>query len=80
MNGITYWGDEFDFREASIDQDTIDQYYSVGKKVQVYYDPDNPMLAVQVPGPSSSTYSSGPITRMMGVACIGVAIFLLSRA
>ena len=78
VDGKNYSGDNFDFRAGSIDQDTIDRY-PIGKQVQVYYDPDNPELAVLVPGPSSRT-DFGAILRVIipmiaGIATLGVKRF-----
>ena len=46
-----YIGNRYEFRTEDIDQGTNEQYWE-GKKVDVYYNPDDPSIAVLVPGNS----------------------------
>ena len=56
----------------------INQNYSVGKEVKVYYDPENPDLAVLVPGAKELVLNCW-VGAATAAACCAVSLVILLR-
>ncbi|MGB4270391.1 MAG: DUF3592 domain-containing protein [Spirochaetota bacterium] len=75
VGGEKYRGSQISFKNLDIPDEELLRLYPLGKKVKVYYDPDDPSYSLLEPGISIQTYTALFIGIVLLVVAISTAIF-----